>query len=119
MAHPTLLLVFNRIGPGDPGTVIAHLAKLTEGHWRGAAYEGDFHMYDGKLPIVATGIKHLKEHGPAGAVFPRFSRPQNQMLLEAIGNPRRAVARSVPNEGVGRQSGRSFSRVSHVPSGVR
>ncbi|MDN3060776.1 hypothetical protein PH213_40960 [Streptomyces sp. SRF1] len=46
-------------------------------------------MYDGKLPIVVTGKKHLQEHGPAGAVFRRFGRPQNQTLLAAVGNPRR------------------------------
>ncbi|MFF5538647.1 hypothetical protein ACFY71_40405 [Streptomyces cinerochromogenes] len=46
-------------------------------------------MYDGKLPIVVTGMKQLKEQGPAGAVFRRFGRPHNQTLLDAIGNPRR------------------------------
>lgn len=46
-------------------------------------------MYDGKLPIVVTGMKQLKEHGPAGAIFRRFGRPRNQTFLEAIGNPRR------------------------------
>ncbi|MCE0446839.1 hypothetical protein LT493_26325 [Streptomyces tricolor] len=67
--HPPLLLVFNRIGPRNPNTVIAQLAELTQWHWKGDAYDG-FHMYDGKLPIVVTGMKHLQEHGPAGAVFP-------------------------------------------------
>ncbi|MFC8996241.1 replication-relaxation family protein [Streptomyces rochei] len=87
--HPPLLLVFNRIGPRNPNTVIAQLAELTERHWKGTWYEGGFHMYDGKLPIVVTSMKHLKEHGPAGAVFRRLGRPHNQTLLEAIGNPRR------------------------------
>ncbi|MFF4934902.1 hypothetical protein ACFY2H_39510 [Streptomyces griseofuscus] len=87
--HPPLLLVFNRIGPRNAGTVIAQLAELTERHWKGTSYDGGFHMYDGTLPIVVTGMKQLKEHGPAGAVFRRFGRPHNQTLLEAIGNPRR------------------------------
>ncbi|MGV9628561.1 hypothetical protein [Streptomyces sp. NPDC003487] len=87
--HPPLLLVFNRIGPRNSDTVIAQLAELTERHWKGTWYEGGFHMYDGKLPIVVTDMKQLKEHGPAGAIFRRFGRPQNQTLLEAIGNPRR------------------------------
>ncbi|MEU6557795.1 replication-relaxation family protein [Streptomyces sp. NPDC046915] len=73
--HPPLLLVFNRIDPRNPNTVIAQLAELTERHWQGTAYEGSFHIYDGKLPIVVTGMKHLQEHGPAGAVFRRFGRP--------------------------------------------
>lgn len=46
-------------------------------------------MYDGKLPIVVTGMQQLQEHGPAGAIFRRFGRPHNQTLLEAISNPRR------------------------------
>ncbi|MDT0616099.1 hypothetical protein RM812_39000, partial [Streptomyces sp. DSM 40712] len=87
--HPPLLLVFNRIGPRNPDTVIAQLAELTQRHWKGTWYEDCFHMYDGKLPIVVTSMKHLKEHGPAGAVFRRFGRPHHQTLLEAIGNPRR------------------------------
>ncbi|WP_225080784.1 replication-relaxation family protein [Streptomyces sp. CoT10] len=86
--HPPLLLVFNRVGPRNPNTVIAQLAELTHRHWQGEAHDG-FHMYDGKLPIVVTGMRLLKEHGPAGAVFRRFGRSQNQTLLEAIGNPRR------------------------------
>ncbi|MFI9345709.1 hypothetical protein ACIG0D_31275 [Streptomyces sp. NPDC052773] len=87
--HPPLLLVFNHIGPRNPNTVIAQLAKLTRRHWQGTAYEDGFHMYDGKLPIVVTSMNKLKEHGPAGAIFQRFGRPHNQTLLEAIGNPRR------------------------------
>ncbi|QNT98261.1 hypothetical protein HEP81_08033 (plasmid) [Streptomyces griseofuscus] len=81
--HPPLLLVFNRIGPRNPNTVITQLAELTERHWKGTAYDGGFHMYDGTLPIVVTGMKQLQEHGPAGAVFRRFGRPQNQTLLGA------------------------------------
>ncbi|MFB6876309.1 hypothetical protein [Streptomyces sp. NPDC056323] len=73
------------------GVLIAQLAELTERHWKGTAYDGGFHMYDGKLPIVVTDMKHLKEHGPAGAIFWRFGRPHNQTLLRAIGNPRRAA----------------------------
>ncbi|MFJ3664816.1 replication-relaxation family protein [Streptomyces sp. NPDC090119] len=49
--HPPPLLVFNRIGPRNPGTVITQLAELTEQHRKGTSYDGGFHMYDGKLPI--------------------------------------------------------------------
>lgn len=82
--HPPLLLVFNRVSPRNPNTVIAQMAELTRRHWQGTAHPG-FHMYDGKLPIVVTGMKQLKEHGPAGAIFRRFGRPQKQTFLEAIG----------------------------------
>ncbi|MER7057193.1 hypothetical protein [Streptomyces sp. NPDC000351] len=90
--HPPLLLVLNRIGPRNPAAVITQLAELTQRHWKGTWYEGGFHMYDGKLPIVVTSMKHLKEHGPAGAVFRHLGRPHHQTLLEAIGNPRREAA---------------------------
>jgi hypothetical protein len=89
--HPPLLLIFNRVGPRNPGTVIAQLAGLTRRHWQGTAHDG-FHLYDGQLPIVVTGMKQLKEHGPAGSVFRRFGRPHNQTLLEATGNPHREAA---------------------------
>ncbi|MEH0517319.1 hypothetical protein QBC31_42935 [Streptomyces sp. B21-079] len=46
-----------------------------------------FYLYDGKLPIVVTGVEQLKEHSPAGAIFRRLGRPHDQTLLEAIGNP--------------------------------
>ncbi|MFI8351432.1 hypothetical protein [Streptomyces sp. NPDC085596] len=80
-----LLLVFNRIGPRNPNTVIARWPSSPNGTW----YEGGFHMYDGKLPIVVTSMKYMKERGPAGAVFRPFGRLPNQTLLEAIGAPRR------------------------------
>ncbi|MFD8227470.1 hypothetical protein ACFV16_25220 [Streptomyces massasporeus] len=51
--------------------------------------EGGFHLYDGKPPNVVTGMKLLQEHGPAATIFRRFSQPQNQTLLKAVGNPRR------------------------------
>ncbi|MEU5637269.1 hypothetical protein ACH47C_38105 [Streptomyces rishiriensis] len=73
--HPPLLLVFNRVGPRNPGTVSAQLADLTRRHWRGIAHDG-FHMYDGKLPIVVTGMKQLQENGPAGVIFRRFGPPR-------------------------------------------
>jgi hypothetical protein len=84
--HPPLLLIFNRVGPLTPNTVIAQLAELTQRHWQGTAHDG-FHLYDGKLPIVVTSMRLLKEHGPAGKTFRRFGHPHNQTLLAAIGNP--------------------------------
>ncbi|MFG3215656.1 hypothetical protein [Streptomyces tendae] len=97
--HPPLLLVFNRIGPRNPDTVMAQLAELTERHWKGTAYEGGFHMYDGKLPIVVTRMKQLKElarpersSGPsAGRTSRRSSR------RSAIRAAKRPTLASVPN----------------------
>ncbi|MEU5431566.1 replication-relaxation family protein [Streptomyces olivoreticuli] len=91
MAHPPVLLVFNHIGARDPNRTVPRLADLTRHLWAGEREDG-YHLYDGKIPIVATGLRNLREHGPAGAVFRRFGRPGNQTLLEAIGNPRRDAA---------------------------
>ncbi|WP_086741714.1 hypothetical protein [Streptomyces glaucescens] len=81
--HP-LLLFFNRVGPRNLGTVIAQLAELIRQHWQSAAHDG-FHMYDGKLPMVTTGMKQLQEHGPAGAIFRCFGRPHHQIRRCHVG----------------------------------
>ncbi|MFF4829927.1 hypothetical protein ACFY20_45180, partial [Streptomyces sp. NPDC001312] len=41
------------------------------------------------IPIVATTLDLLREHGPAGPAFWRFGRDHREPLLDAIGNPRR------------------------------
>lgn len=51
-----------------------------------------FHIYDGRIPIIATGLTNLREHGAEGPVFLRFGRDYMQPLQEAIGNPRREAA---------------------------
>ncbi|MFI1420779.1 hypothetical protein ACH4VX_22895 [Streptomyces sp. NPDC020731] len=83
--RPPPLPVLNHVGPRNPDTVVAQPAGR---HWQGTVHDG-FHLYDGKLPVVVTGVRLLKEQGPAGAVFRRFGRPHGQTLLETIGNPRR------------------------------
>ncbi|MGA5364227.1 replication-relaxation family protein [Streptomyces purpurascens] len=90
-AHPPVLLVFNRIGERNPNRTIPRLQELTRHLWQGER-AGGYHEYDGKMPIIATGLKNLREHGPAGPVFLRFGRDHMQPLLEAIGNPRREAA---------------------------
>ena len=44
------------------------------------------------MPIVATTLELLREHGPAGPAFRRFGREGYQNLWDAIGNPRRDAA---------------------------
>ncbi|CAL9327285.1 replication-relaxation family protein [Streptomyces sp. SudanB182_2057] len=96
-AHPPVLLVFNRIGERNPDRTIARLHELTRHLWQGERAEG-FHDYDGKIPIIATSLKKLREHGPAGPAFLRFGRTHLQPLREAIGNPRREAARARARE---------------------
>ncbi len=89
--YPPVLLVFNRIGERNPNRTIPRLQELTRHLWQGQRHKG-FHVYDGRIPIIATGLKNLREHGPEGPVFLRFGRDHMQPLREAIGNPRREAA---------------------------
>ncbi|MER6501867.1 replication-relaxation family protein [Streptomyces sp. NPDC001455] len=90
--HPPVLLVFNRIGERNPNHTIPRLQELTRHLWQGERQQGGHHYYDGKVPIVAVGLRNLREQGSAGAVFARFGRDRPQPLLEAIGNPRLEAA---------------------------
>ncbi|MFF4542473.1 replication-relaxation family protein [Streptomyces aureus] len=88
--HPPVLLVFHEVGKRSAKTQMANVADLTRHHWRGRWHAEDgYHSYDGCIPIVATTLESLREHGPAGPAFWRFGRKEHQPLLEAIGNPRR------------------------------
>ncbi|PJM98632.1 hypothetical protein CG740_34925 [Streptomyces sp. CB01201] len=92
-SHPPVLLVFNHVGERNPNRTIPRLMELTRHLWQGEpAEDGHHHHYDEKIPIVAVGLRNLREHGPAGPVFLRFGRAHPQPLLDAIGNPRRAAA---------------------------
>ncbi|GHB32556.1 replication-relaxation family protein [Streptomyces chryseus] len=90
--HPPVLFVFNHIGARDPNRTIPRLQELTRPLWAGQMTTGGYHSYDRKIPIVATGLRNLREHGPNGPVFLRFGRTQMQPLRDAIGNPRRDAA---------------------------
>ncbi|MEE1931189.1 replication-relaxation family protein [Streptomyces sp. TRM 70351] len=90
--HPPVLLVFNHIGKRNPDRTAARLIELTRHLWKGEWQREGYHLYDGKIPIIAATLENLSKHGSAGAVFLRFGRDHMQPLLEAIGNPRREAA---------------------------
>ncbi|WP_371665050.1 replication-relaxation family protein [Streptomyces sp. NBC_01241] len=90
--HPPVLLVFNHIGDRNPNRTIPRLIKLTRHLWEGERQRGGHHHYDGRIPIIATGLRHLREQGPTGPVFLRFGRDHMQHLWGAIGNPRLEAA---------------------------
>lgn len=64
--------MFNREGQRDPNRTAQRLTELTRHLWTGEQYERGFHEYDGKIPIIATSLPKLREHGPHGPVFLRF-----------------------------------------------
>ncbi|MFE2966736.1 replication-relaxation family protein [Streptomyces sp. NPDC059340] len=91
--HPPVLLVFHQVGKRSAKSQMAKVADLTRAHWQGKwDSEDGFHSYDGRIPVVATTLELLREHGPAGPAFWRFGRKERQPLLDAIGNPRRDAA---------------------------
>ncbi|ESQ01735.1 hypothetical protein B590_30158 (plasmid) [Streptomyces sp. PVA_94-07] len=90
--YPPVLLVFNRIGERNPNRTIPRLMELTRHLWEGERQKGGHHHYDGRMPIIATGLNNLREHGPTGPAFVRFGRDHMEPLQEAIGNPRREAA---------------------------
>ncbi|MFI8301364.1 replication-relaxation family protein [Streptomyces nigra] len=90
--HPPVLLVFHQVGKRTARTQMERVAELTREHWQGQWAEGGFRIYNGKMPIVATTLELLREHGPAGRAFRRFGRDGYQNLWDAIGNPRRDAA---------------------------
>jgi len=91
--QPPVLLVFHEVGKRTLKTQMQTVADLTRDHWQGQwRPEDGYHSYDRRIPIVATTLDLLREHGPAGPVFWRFGRDHREPLLDAIGNPRRDAA---------------------------
>ncbi|WP_240797440.1 replication-relaxation family protein [Streptomyces sp. F001] len=88
--HPPVLLVFHQVGKRSAKNQMARVADLIRHHWQGIWHrEESFHSYDGCIPIVATTLELLREHGPSGHAFWRFGRDHHEPLLDAIGNSRR------------------------------
>ncbi|GHB29799.1 replication-relaxation family protein [Streptomyces chryseus] len=90
--HPPVLLVFHQAGKRSAKNQMERVADLTRSHWQGRWYkERGYHSYDGCIPIVATTLERLREHGPAGPAFWRYGRDRDRLepLRDAIGNHRR------------------------------
>lgn len=86
--HQPVLLVFHRVGKRSTKNQIQKVADPTRDHWQGRWHrEEGFHSYDGCIPIMATTLELLREHGPAGPAFWRFGRDHREPLLDAIGTP--------------------------------
>ncbi|MFI6086227.1 hypothetical protein ACIBBB_35775 [Streptomyces sp. NPDC051217] len=84
--------MFSRIGDRNPNRTVPRLQELTRHLWQGERQHSGHHHYDGKIPIIATGLRNLREHGPTGPVFLRFGRDHPRSPVETIGSPRRDAA---------------------------
>ncbi|AVV46594.1 hypothetical protein C6376_39780 [Streptomyces sp. P3] len=69
--------MFNRIGERNPNRIFPRLQEMTRQLCQGQRHTG-FHDYYGSIPIIVTGLKNLREHGPKGSVFLRFGRDHTQ-----------------------------------------
>ncbi|MFD5372624.1 replication-relaxation family protein [Streptomyces sp. NPDC127103] len=90
--HPPVLLVFHQGGKRSAKNQMERVADLTRSHWQGRWYkERGYHSYDGCIPVVATTLELLREHGTAGPAFWRYGRDRDRLepLRDAIGNRRR------------------------------
>ncbi|GAA1262392.1 hypothetical protein OHU25_03200 [Streptomyces sp. NBC_00117] len=104
--HPPVLLVFHQVGKRSAKSQMEKVADLTRHHWQGRWHrEGGFHSYDGCIPVVATTLELLHEHGPAGPAFWSFGRKERQSLLDAIGTP----AGTLPSPAAAKPPGKSNS----------
>ncbi|MFE2499601.1 hypothetical protein [Streptomyces scopuliridis] len=79
--RPSVLPVFHQAGKRHVFDQVKKVADLTRPHWKGGWYrDGGYHSYDGCIPIVATTLEWLREHGLARPVFWRFGRDGRQLL---------------------------------------
>ncbi|MFL4910883.1 replication-relaxation family protein [Streptomyces sp. MMS24-I2-30] len=95
--HPPVALVFTKnVGPAAIQARMSEVGRLAREHWRGT-WEGDYRSegeqsdgyrdYDGKVPLLATTLRLLTQHGPHGPVWWRYGHTAWQPLDDAIDNP--------------------------------
>jgi hypothetical protein len=100
-SHPPLALVFTKsMGEDAMWERIRQVADLSRACWRpqwtspGGYYtapEDDrdgYFDYTDTVPVLATTLARLYEHGPHGPIWWRFSRKQLQTLEHALDNPK-------------------------------
>ncbi|GAA3802102.1 hypothetical protein ACFS5L_40380 [Streptomyces phyllanthi] len=89
-SHPLALLVFNQVGKRPVLKQMERFAGLTREHWQGPGADG-FHLYKGKMPIVATTLELLRGHGPpgpcSGASAVRTARTSGTRSATPAGTP--------------------------------
>ncbi|MFJ3794242.1 replication-relaxation family protein [Kitasatospora sp. NPDC090091] len=97
--YPPVALVVTDAGPLALANRQQAVADLSADGWRGRwcwevrDYNDDgWREYDDAVPIVATTLELLAEHGPLGPVWWRFGRSGRHPLIEALENPNNRAA---------------------------
>ncbi|RKE16775.1 hypothetical protein BX266_0001 [Streptomyces sp. TLI_171] len=92
--YPPVALVVTDAGPVALAGRQQAVADLSADCWRGQwcravrDYNDDgWREYDDALPIIATTLELLADHGPMGPVWWRFGRRGRPSLTEALENP--------------------------------
>ncbi|MEV7189896.1 hypothetical protein [Kitasatospora sp. NPDC093102] len=92
--RPLVALAVTDAGPAALANRQQDVAELSAEVWIGQRYTvrrddngGDgWREYDDAVPVVATTLELLAEHGPLGPVWWRFGRPGRHPLIEALDN---------------------------------
>ncbi|MFD5084993.1 replication-relaxation family protein [Kitasatospora sp. NPDC058406] len=96
--HPPVALVFGgNLGPVALTNRIAAVEELSTQYWRPTRYRGGsawtdnpdpyFSNYGNKIPIIATTLDRLREHGLTGPCWHRFGHPGFTTLHQALADP--------------------------------
>ncbi|WP_327180367.1 replication-relaxation family protein (plasmid) [Streptomyces sp. NBC_01335] len=95
--YPPLALVFAKtVSPTSTMNRITTIRDLSADSWRGhwhsdgitasGARDG-YQDYTGTVPVIATTLTLLRQHGPHGPVWWRYGHPDGQTLEHALDNP--------------------------------
>nr|WP_280686306.1 replication-relaxation family protein [Kitasatospora sp. MAA19] len=97
--YPPVALVVTDAGPVALANRQEAIGDLSAECWRGRwcrevrdDNEDGWREYDDAVPIVATTLELLAEHGPLGPVWWRFGRSGRYSLIEALENPNNRAA---------------------------
>ncbi|WP_344469056.1 replication-relaxation family protein [Kitasatospora kazusensis] len=119
--YPPVALVVTGAGPVALANRQDAVADLAGDAWGGSWWtitrhdnDGDgWREYDDAVPVIATTLELLAEHGPLGPVWWRYGRPGRHSLLDALESPDTRQAydeRQAAREKKARQDHREWMR---------
>ncbi|MFB7896005.1 replication-relaxation family protein [Streptomyces xiamenensis] len=97
--YPPVAFVLAGSGPRGLSQRMTAIENMTRAYWMGQPRQswGPGHIdYTDTVPVIATTITRLEDHGPLGDSWRRFGRQQWQSLTKALDNPDGQQARQLP-----------------------